>query len=538
MSASWKRAVHLGRNLAANAVSSAQLIEQSAQLTKRRVHMASLSQNSTHPLPKKTTSKPGETREPELTSWTAGGWRARSRAAALMYSAGAFLVVLSLVFSPDTNINRPAIWAITALAAAGAIAILVMGRRYTVDMSHAFTLVGSVLIAGLIVMASGSFLSIAYGMLFVWVAQFGAVFYRFRGAMSQMCWAACLHAIALSVLPGENRWTIWLLTTGTCAVVVVCYRLIERTSARLRGVMEHSGGIVLVIDPDLRIKYAGGAIERLLASTSLEITGRSLLPLVHPDDWTTVQGAVTEVTSADSELIAFDVRLLRADGQSLYTEANVENALNNTSLDGIVITLRDVTERKILEKQLLHQAFHDPLTGLPNRALFTDRLEWMLSRRKKEQCSLLFIDLDNFKKVNDDYGHETGDVLLTTVAQRLQEILRTEDTAARLGGDEFAILLDGVWQVEEALAVGERALEAARAPFYIGGNEIMVGASIGIAIASGSNTMGDLLREADVAMYMAKREGKQRCHVFHEDTHAPELPALARSGMKPDLLAS
>jgi diguanylate cyclase (GGDEF)-like protein len=195
-----------------------------------------------------------------------------------------------------------------------------------------------------------------------------------------------------------------------------------------------------------------------------------------------------------------------------------------------------VTERRLLEKQLLHQAFHDPLTGLPNRALFADRLEWMLSRRKKEQCSLLFIDLDNFKEVNDVFGHETGDVLLTTVAQRLQEILRTEDTAARLGGDEFAILLDGVWQVEEALAVGERALAAARAPFYIGGNEITVGASIGIAIASGSNTMGDLLREADVAMYMAKREGKQRCHVFHDDTNAPELPALARSGMKPDLV--
>jgi diguanylate cyclase (GGDEF)-like protein/PAS domain S-box-containing protein len=492
--------------------------------------MASPPQTSMHPSPNRGALKPGETREPELTSWTAGGWRARSRAAALMYSAGAFLVVLSLVFSPDTDINRSAIWAITGLAASGAVAILLMGPRYTVDVSHAFTLVGSVLIAGLIVMASGSFLSIAYGMLFVWVAQFGAVFYRFRGAISQLAWAACLHAVALSVLPGQNHWTTWLLTTGTCAVVVVCYRLIERTSARLRGVMEHSGGIVLVIDSDLRIKYAGGAIERLLASTSLEITGRSLLPIVHPDDWTTVQGAVTELTAANSDLPSFDVRLLRADGQSLYTEANMESALNNSSLDGIVITLRDVTERKMLEKQLVHQAFHDSLTGLPNRALFADRLEWMLSRRKKEQCSLLFIDLDNFKEVNDVYGHETGDTLLRMVAQRLQEILRTEDTAARLGGDEFAILLDGVWQVEEALAVGERALQAARTPFYIEGNKISVGASIGIAIASGSNAMGDLLREADVAMYMAKREGKHRCHVFHDDTNGPRRPALATPG--------
>ncbi|MEA2508849.1 MAG: hypothetical protein QOG21_931 [Actinomycetota bacterium] len=472
-------------------------------------------------------SQLADVREPELTSWTAGGWRARSRAAALMYSAGAFLVVLSLVFSPDTNINRPAIWAITALAAAGALSILAMGRRYTVDVSHAFSLVGSVLIAGLVVMAGGSFLSIVYGMLFVWVAQFGAVFYRFRGAMSQLCWAACLHGIVLSVLPGENHLTTWLLTTGTCAVVVVSYRLIERTSARLRGVMEHSGGIVLVIDPELKIKYAGGPIERLLDSTSFEIIGKSLLPIVHPDDWTTVQGAVTEITSEESHLTSFDVRLLRADGHSLHTEANVENALSDSSLDGIVMTLRDVTERKHLEEQLLHQAFHDPLTGLPNRALFADRLEWMLSRRKKEQCSLLFIDLDNFKAVNDDFGHETGDALLTTVAQRLQDILRTEDTAARLGGDEFAILLDGIWKVEEAVAVGERALRAARAPFPVGDKQISVGASIGIAIASGSNTVGDLLREADIAMYMAKREGKHRCHVFHDDTDSlEEQPAL------------
>jgi diguanylate cyclase (GGDEF)-like protein/PAS domain S-box-containing protein len=472
-------------------------------------------------------SQVAEFDEPELTSWTAGGWRARSRAAALMYSSGAFLVVLSLVFSPHANINRPAILAITALAAGGAISILALGKRFTVDVSHAFTLVGSVLIAGLIVMANGTFLSIVYGILFVWVAQFDAVFYRFRGALGQLWWTATLHALALSALPGENRWTTWLLTTGTCAVIVVSYRLIERTSARLRGVMEHSGGIVLVVDPDLNIKYAGGAIERLLASTPGDITGKSLLPIVHPDDWTTVRGAVHEVTSPEPGLTSFEVRLVRADGESLYTEANVESALNNASLDGIVITLRDVTDRRLLENQLLHQAFHDPLTGLPNRALFADRVEWVLSRRRNEQCSLLFIDLDNFKEVNDEFGHEGGDALLTTVAQRLHQILRAEDTAARLGGDEFAIMLDGIWKFDEALAVGERALQAVQVPFLVGAKEISVGASIGIAIASGPTNLGDLLREADVAMYMAKRAGKSRCHLFHHDVApTPEHPAL------------
>jgi diguanylate cyclase (GGDEF)-like protein/PAS domain S-box-containing protein len=448
-----------------------------------------------------------------------------------MYSSGAFLVVLSLVISPSADVNRPAILAITALAAAGALLILAMGRRYTVDVAHAFSLVGSVLIAGIVLMANGTYLSIVYGLLFVWGAQFGAVFYRFRGALGQLWWAACLHALALSALPGESRWTTWLVTTGTCVVVVVSYRLIERTSARLRGVMEHSGGIVLVIDPELNIKYAGGAIERLLGSTPLAITGKSLLPIVHQDDWTTVQGAVQEVTSPKAALSSFEVRLLSASGESLYTEANIENALNNSSLDGIVITLRDVTERKLLENQLLHQAFHDPLTGLPNRALFADRVEWVLSRRKNEQCSLLFVDLDNFKEVNDAFGHEGGDALLTAVAQRLHQTLRVEDTAARLGGDEFAILLDGIWLVDEALAVGERALQAVRAPFFVQGKEISVGASIGIAIASGSTTLGDLLREADVAMYMAKQEGKCRCHIFHHDSATTSEQTVPARGL-------
>ncbi len=453
--------------------------------------------------------------EPELAGWTTGGWRPRSRAAALMYSSGAFLVILSLVLSPRADVNQLGILTLSLLAAASAGMILALGRRYTVAVSHAFTAMGSLLVAGIVVMANGTFLSIVYGMLLVWVALFGAVFYRFRGALRQLLWAASLHAVALSVLPTEHRSATWVLTTGTCLVILFSYRLIERTSARLRGVMEHSGGIVLVVDPQLNIKYAGGAIERLLARAPGEMTGTPLLELVHPHDRIAVQAAVSEVTSLDARPASFELRLLRDDGGSLYSEANIENAMHNSSLDGIVITLRDITERKILENQLLHQAFHDPLTSLPNRALFADRVERILSRRKNEQCSLLFIDLDNFKDINDAFGHGGGDALLVAVGQRLHGTLRTEDTAARLGGDEFAILLDGIWKTEEALAVGERTLKAVQSPYALGDNEISIGASIGIAIASGPTTLGDLLREADVAMYMAKRDGKHRCHIFH-----------------------
>jgi diguanylate cyclase (GGDEF)-like protein/PAS domain S-box-containing protein len=454
--------------------------------------------------------------EPELTSWTTGGWRARSRAAALMYSSGALMVALSLIFSPRADVNRPGIFAAAGLAVAASLVIVALGRYYTVAVSHAFTMIGSMLVAGIIVMANGTFLSIVYGILLVWVAQFGAVFYRFRGALAQLVWAAFLLGLSISVLPGEQRVATWALIVGTSVVIVVSYRLIERTAARLRGVMEHSGGMILVVDPELNIKYAGGATERLLGMTAREMNGRSILPLVHQDDWTPVQGAVREVTSLDLHPTSFEMRLVTSDGGFLYTEANVENAMHNSSLDGIVITLRDITERKILEEQLLHQAFHDPLTGLPNRVLFADRVERILSRRNNQQCSLLFIDLDNFKEVNDRFGHEGGDLLLTAAGHRLREGLRTEDTAARLGGDEFAILLDGISKPEEALAIGERALRAMEAPYTLAEEEICIGTSIGIAIASGPTTLGDLLREADVAMYMAKRDGKHRCHVFHQ----------------------
>jgi diguanylate cyclase (GGDEF)-like protein/PAS domain S-box-containing protein len=443
-----------------------------------------------------------------------------------MYSSGAFLVLVALMFSPQTHVNQPGIVAVAGLAAVSSVMILLLGPRYTVGVSQTFTAAGSVLVATIIVLAHGTFLSIVYGMLLVWVAQFGAVFYRFRSALAQWLWAAALHALAITVLPSEHRVATWALINGTGAVVVLSYRLIERTSARLRGVMEHSGGIVLVIDPDLKIKYAGGAIERLLASTPGELTGKSLLPIVHPDDWTTVHAAVHQVTESKDIPTSFEVRLQRDDGASLFTEGNIENAMHNSSLDGIVITLRDVTERKILEDQLLHQAFHDPLTNLPNRALFADRVERILSRRKNPRCSLLFVDLDGFKAINDSFGHEVGDLLLAEVGKRLLDGLRAEDTAARLGGDEFAVLLDGISTEKEAVVIGERTLKAVQAPYALLGQTMSVGASIGITIAIGRTNPGDLLREADVAMYMAKRDGRNQCHVFNRGWTSDDDEAL------------
>jgi diguanylate cyclase (GGDEF)-like protein len=179
-------------------------------------------------------------------------------------------------------------------------------------------------------------------------------------------------------------------------------------------------------------------------------------------------------------------------------------------------------ERQTFQEQLWRQAFHDPLTGLPNRALFRDRLEQALNRadRRMRSIAVLFLDIDNFKLVNDSLGHEQGDALLLTVAERLQAGLRSGDTAARLGGDEFTLLLEDVSDAEDARAVADRVATVLRAPLVLDGQEVFPTASIGIALSTPRRSRPDsLLRDADVAMYHAKTEGKDRSAVFDETMH-------------------
>lgn len=178
---------------------------------------------------------------------------------------------------------------------------------------------------------------------------------------------------------------------------------------------------------------------------------------------------------------------------------------------------RDVSERRKVEERLLHQAFHDPLTGLPNRALFLDRLERALARaaRARYAVAVFFLDLDGFKAVNDNFGHETGDELLVAVAGRLGLRLRSEDTVARFGGDEFTVLLQNVGSPSEATDVANRILEDLREPFLLEGREYRVTASIGIALSSPSEEdPGPLLRRADEAMYLAKQRGRARYALY------------------------
>ncbi|HEX3160653.1 MAG TPA: EAL domain-containing protein [Gemmatimonadaceae bacterium] len=203
----------------------------------------------------------------------------------------------------------------------------------------------------------------------------------------------------------------------------------------------------------------------------------------------------------------------------------------------VIVTGVDVTDRRRLEEQLAHRAFHDSLTDLANRALFRDRVSAALERASEDgpRVAVLFIDLDDFKDVNDSLGHGAGDRLLQAVAGRLLNATRGCDAVARLGGDEFAILLEGVREEREAVIVAERVSRAMRAPFAVDGTEASVGTSIGIAIANPTHTTDELLRDADVAMYLAKAGGKGRYALF---VPGMQVETFDRLEMETDLRAA
>jgi diguanylate cyclase (GGDEF)-like protein len=213
--------------------------------------------------------------------------------------------------------------------------------------------------------------------------------------------------------------------------------------------------------------------------------------------------------------------------------------MHDPNVKGIVLNSRDVSERKAFEEQLAHQAFHDSITGLANRALFRDRVEHALERRARDDrpISVLFMDLDDFKTINDSLGHAAGDRLLGEVGERLRTCIRTPDTAARLGGDEFAVLLEDGGEGVGAADVATRILTVLDGPFHLEGKEVFVRASIGIATSHVDRAVGpegaeELLRNADVAMYIAKEAGKNRYQIFEAEMHDT---ALRRLEAKADL---
>jgi diguanylate cyclase (GGDEF)-like protein len=221
------------------------------------------------------------------------------------------------------------------------------------------------------------------------------------------------------------------------------------------------------------------------------------------------------------------------DGRTIDVEVHAHE-LQFEGRPAVLVAIQDVTERNALEAELRHQAFHDALTRLANRALFSDRVDHALGRclRNHASVAVLLLDLDGFKTVNDSLGHNAGDALLVGVAGRLAAVLRGGDTAARLGGDEFAILLEDLEHEDDALEVAQRVIDDLASPFCLAGKELFVSASVGIALGDHGESADELLRNADAAMYRAKSQGKGCYRVFEPSMHSA---ALARLELEADL---
>ena len=244
---------------------------------------------------------------------------------------------------------------------------------------------------------------------------------------------------------------------------------------------------------------------------------------IHPEDRERVVRDIHQHIDAGKAHWTAEYRFTRKDGSYAFVIDRGYVVYDQDEMPVRMIgSIMDVTERKSLEEQLTHQALHDPLTNIANRALFQNRVDHALAKlpRSNSQLAVLFLDLDNFKAVNDSLGHAAGDKLLIAVAERLQDCLRTTDTPARLGGDEFSVLCESVHRVDEAVMIAERILAVFRQPFMIDGKETFVGTSIGIAASSdASMTSEELLRNADLAMYLAKSQGKGTYVVFEPKMH-------------------
>ncbi|MHB1834934.1 MAG: putative bifunctional diguanylate cyclase/phosphodiesterase, partial [Solirubrobacteraceae bacterium] len=310
----------------------------------------------------------------------------------------------------------------------------------------------------------------------------------------------------------------------------------QASEARFSTLVQNSSDLITVIGADRRILYQSPSIERVLGYTDAEVTGWQFEQLLHPDEQDRFLRRLTDGAAAGGRDEVIECLLAHRDGTRRHFEILHTDLLSDPSVGGIVLNGRDVSERKAFEEQLAHQAFHDPVTHLANRALFNERVRHAVARTLREGVGMavLFVDLDDFKTVNDSLGHAAGDRVLLEVAQRISAAVRSADTAARFGGDEFAILLEDVNDFQAAAETAERVLHSLSEPLHLQHNDLTIRASLGISVAeAGAATDADeLIRNADAAMYIAKADGKGGYRVFEPAMHER---VLARLELRADL---
>ncbi|MFF1731048.1 putative bifunctional diguanylate cyclase/phosphodiesterase [Streptomyces sp. NPDC058247] len=451
-------------------------------------------------------------------------------------------MVLALHFRRSPG-NRTAV-----NTAIGALALTVMcDALFTSPLLHASYRSGEILDAGWF---AGSLLLACAP----WVGPKGAeadgvpAFARYQvtrpisgslGALTPYLAAAvCTLGILYNIFSGHSVDRVVLFTACTVVLALVVRQGImlldnitltqelAQKENHFRSLVQGSSDVIMIAAPNGILRYVSPAAAGVYGRDAEELVGSELASIIHPEDLGRVVHEVRRFLAAsqiEEPTTRIECRFRSGAGAWL----NVESTINRHH-GGLILNSRDVTERVRLQAQLQHNAEHDPLTDLPNRALFTKRVGHALGGRRATDrgTAVLFIDLDGFKQVNDTIGHQAGDELLVQAARRLAESVRSGDTAARLGGDEFAALIvgdgsrDDTAREQHIYELADRLRITLSQPYAIDGNDVRVAASIGVAFAEPDVSAGELLRNADLAMYRAKAAGKGRVELY-----APQMQA-------------
>jgi diguanylate cyclase (GGDEF)-like protein/PAS domain S-box-containing protein len=305
----------------------------------------------------------------------------------------------------------------------------------------------------------------------------------------------------------------------------------EQQKSRFQALIEHSYDVIALISPHGEILDMSTSAARLSGYNLRVLIGRNISEFVHEQDLPLLHSATHEILDNAENPRTLEFRFWHSDGSLRWLEANLVNMVNQPGVGSIVANIRDITERKLSQETILHQALHDSLTGLPNRKEFSIRMGAAIetAKRHKRKMAIMFLDMDRFKSINDTLGHAVGDTLLKVAATRFKACLRAEDTVARFGGDEFLILLNEIHSAHEAVTVAEKILKAVNLPVQVGSHTFHPSVSIGIAIYpyDGLDTH-ELKKHADMALYHAKEKGRN-CYSLYDlsvDSHASEKLAL------------
>jgi diguanylate cyclase (GGDEF)-like protein/PAS domain S-box-containing protein len=343
----------------------------------------------------------------------------------------------------------------------------------------------------------------------------------------------------LNLATGQSPLLVWVLVVATLLVVagqafasrevVGLHREVatRRFDERLTELVRRSSDMIAICDEDGVIRYASPSSEQLLGVAPGELAGQRLDDVLGPEA-AQVREVFDQVIRADHSEQVTHFSIPQAEGDKRSFKMVIANLRHVESIRGITLNIRDISDATRLHDQLRTLAFHDSLTLLANRSLFADRVHQAIRRVPDGLTpAVLFVDLDNFKTVNDSLGHSAGDALLRSYAHRLVQCTRAGDTVARLGGDEFAVLIDHAPDVDAAMAVARQVLDTCKQPFDIDGRPLRIGCSVGVAIADRVSNVERLLRNADAAMYSAKSRGKGHAEIFQ-----PEMLRAARRRMR------